>query len=241
MMQQGPLDRTTLTERAYLRLRHDLEAGILAPGQRLDERALCQQLGVSRTPLRHALERLVHDGLAQRAPYQGIFVRSLSALDVDNLYVVRCALEQLAVRLAVERASPEELSHIRELANRCQECGEQGDLKGLGDADQLFHEAIVASSHNDVLVGVLKTLRGQVHVVRSFANEAIDLVKRTVDERFLVCEAIESRDGEAAARLLAAHIDDVRVSAIEALRLLELSQDDDHGPREGPSWSRAVT
>jgi DNA-binding GntR family transcriptional regulator len=87
--------------------------------------------------------------------------------------VVRSALEQLAVRLAVERASPEELRQIRELARRCQECGEHGDMSGLGEADQLFHEAIVAASHNDVLVGVLETLRRRVHVLRSFANEAI--------------------------------------------------------------------
>ena len=105
MSEEGPLDRRTLTERAYLRLRHDVETGVLPPGQRLDERALCEQLGVSRTPLRHALERLVHDGLAQRSPYQGVFVRSISVSDVENLYVVRSCLEQLAVRLAAERAT----------------------------------------------------------------------------------------------------------------------------------------
>jgi DNA-binding GntR family transcriptional regulator len=221
MTEQGPLDRTTLTERAYFRLRHDVERGALRPGQRLDERALCEQLGVSRTPLRHALERLVHDGLAQRSPYQGIFVRSLSAVDVENLYFVRSALEQLAVRLAVERASPEEIGRIRSLAERCQEFGEKGDMSGLGETDRQFHEAIVAASHNDVLLDVLETLRRRVHAVRSFANEAIDLVKRTVDERLMVCDALESRDADEAARLLGAHIDDVRESAVIALRLLE--------------------
>jgi DNA-binding GntR family transcriptional regulator len=227
MSQEGPLDRRTLTERAYLRLRHDVETGVLPPGQRLDERALCEQLGVSRTPLRHALERLVHDGLAQRSPYQGVFVRSISVNDVENLYVVRSCLEQLAVRLAAERATREELSGVRQLAQRCQEYGEQGNMNGLGETDQLFHEAIVAASHNDVLVGVLESLRRQVHVVRSFANEAIDLVKRTLDERLLVCDALESRDAESAARLLGAHIDDVRVSAIAALRFTESLPDDE--------------
>ncbi|HTT91792.1 MAG TPA: GntR family transcriptional regulator [Acidimicrobiales bacterium] len=93
MTEQAQLDRTTLAERAYFRLRHDVETGVLRPGQSLDERALCEQLGVSRTPLRHALERLVHDGLAQRSPYQGMFVRSLSAADGENIYVVRSVLE----------------------------------------------------------------------------------------------------------------------------------------------------
>jgi DNA-binding GntR family transcriptional regulator len=218
MREDGTLDRRTLMERAYLRLRHEVEVGLLVPGQRLDERALSERLGVSRTPLRHALEQLVHDGLAQRSPYQGIFVRSFTATDVENLYTVRSALEQLAVRLAVERASAEDLAQVRDLANRCCECGDQGDTAGLGEADRRFHEAIVTASQNDILIGVLKTLRRQVQAVRSFANEGVDLVKRTLDERLLICDAMEARDAEMAAKLLAAHIDDVRESAVTALR-----------------------
>lgn len=221
MMDDGPLERRTLTERAYLRLRHEVEAGLLTAGQRLDERALSERYGVSRTPLRHALERLVHDGLAQRSPYQGIFVSSFSATDVENLYAVRSALEQLAVRLAVERASAEDLAQVRELAERCRDFGEHGDTAGLGEADRHFHEAIVIASQNDVLVGVLRTLRRQVHAVRSFANEGVDLVKRTLDERLLICDAMEARDAEKAAQLLAAHIDDVRDSAVAALKTPE--------------------
>ena len=72
LAEDGPLDRRTLTERAYVRLRHEIETGLLAPAQRLDERGLSERLRVSRTPLRHALDRLVHDGLAQRRSYQGI-------------------------------------------------------------------------------------------------------------------------------------------------------------------------
>jgi len=90
-------------------------------------------------------------------------------------------------------------------------------MSRLGATDQLFHEAIVAVSHNDVLVNVLETLRRRVHAVRSFANEAVDLVKRTDDERLMVCDALESRDPHEAARLLGAHIDDVRESALTAL------------------------
>lgn len=226
MTEQGPLDRKTLAERAYLRLRYEIETGVIASGQRLDERALCEKLGVSRTPLRQALERLVHDGLAHRSPYQGIFVRSFSAADVENLYLVRSTLEQLAVRLAVERASPRELSQVRALAETCQEYAEREDVEGLGEADQLFHEAIVVASHNGVLIDVLTTLKLQVQAVRAFANEEIDLVKRTVDERLLVCDALESRDGESAARLLGAHIDDVRESAVAALHGIEEQQED---------------
>lgn len=230
--EDGILDRRTLTERAYLRLRRDIEDGLFAPAQRLDERALSERLGVSRTPVRHALARLVHDGLAQRSPYQGIYVRSFSVKDVEDLYIVRSALEQLAARLAAQRASAEELAQVREFANRCRDCGEQGDTVGLGEADRLFHEAIVAASQNDVLVGVLRTLSRQVHAVRSFANESVDLVKRTLDERLLICDALEAGDSEGASGLLKAHINDVQESAVAALWSLETAQSSSSRVRE---------
>jgi DNA-binding GntR family transcriptional regulator len=73
---------------------------------------------------------------------------------------------QICTVAASSMASPEELRQIRELARRCQECGEHGDMSGLGEADQSFHEAILAPGHNDVLVILLETLRPRVHVVR---------------------------------------------------------------------------
>jgi DNA-binding GntR family transcriptional regulator len=218
MTNSGPIEHQTLAERTYQRLRHEMESGALPQGSRLDERALCERLGVSRTPLRHAIERLVHDGLVQRAPYKGTFVRSLRPAEVENLYIVRSTLEQLAVRLAVERASDDDVAKIRQIALQCQSAVARGDANGLSAADQLFHSAIVEASQNDVLIRLLAGLRRQVHAVRTYANEDAGLAKRTVDERVMICEALEARNAELAAALLGAHIDGVRESVRAVLR-----------------------
>jgi DNA-binding GntR family transcriptional regulator len=213
-----PIDRQTLAERTYRRLREEIECGELPQGLRLDEQALCDRLGVSRTPLRHALEQLANDRLVRRIPYRGTFVRSFDAAEVENLYVVRSVLEQLAARLAVERATTDEMAEIRELATECQAAVERDDVAALNAADQLFHEAVIDASRNDVLIRLLSGLRRQVHAVRSFANENVQLAKQTINERLVICDALEARDANETARLLSAHIDGVRDAVLCEMR-----------------------
>lgn len=218
MIDSEPIDRQTLAQRTYVRLRREIMDGVLPPETRLDERALCDRLGVSRTPLRNALERLHHDGLVERGSYQGTFVRSFNPEEAENLYIVRAALEQLAIRLATQRASGTEITKISDLATECESAVARGDSPGLNNADQSFHEAIVEASHNDVLIRMLAGLRQQIHAIRSFANQDIQVAKRTVDERLMICAALEARDAEMAATLLGVHIDGVRESVLAELR-----------------------
>lgn len=220
MIDSDPIDRQTLAQRTYARLRREIMDGLLPPGMRLDERALCDRLKVSRTPLRNALERLHHDGLVERTSYQGTFVRSFNPEEAENLYIVRATLEQLAIRLATQRASAAEITKIRDIAIDCESAVDRGDSPGLNDADQSFHKAIVEASHNAVLIRMLAELRQQIHAIRSFANQDIQVAKRTVDERLMICSALEARDADAAATLLGVHIDGVRESVLAELRAI---------------------
>ena len=106
----GKIEHYPLNRRIYYKVRELIESGVIPPGAQLDERALANDLSVSRTPLREAIATLVEEGLVERRPYRGNFVRMFTAKQVDDLYEVRKALEGLAIRLAVLRLTEEELA-----------------------------------------------------------------------------------------------------------------------------------
>ena len=212
------IDRRTLSQQIYERLYQQIEFGALAPGERLDERRLCEMLNVSRTPLRHAVERLAADGLVEKRPYQGHFVRSFSVEDVDNLYRVRIVLEEFGIRAAVEAMSEEEIDELDGLARAARSAFESGDLVGLSEHDKRFHALIMQCSRNATLIDLLAKLASQIHSIRTFANRNHDMARDTTDDRAAVVEALRARDADRAVVLLGHHIDAVRRSVIAQLQ-----------------------
>jgi DNA-binding GntR family transcriptional regulator len=211
------IERKTLHQRAYETLLRLIAQGVLAPGDQLDEQTLAARLGISRTPVRAAIARLTQEGLVVNLPYRGTFVRRFSALEIDGLYEVRAALEALAARKAAERMTAEQLDDIRAILDECQAALEHGDYPAYGEADARFHRALADAAGNPTLVDLLESLRLRVQVLRDLANRDPALRERTATERRLILEALERRDGDAAARLLTAHIDSVRRMALQQL------------------------
>ncbi|HEX2515991.1 MAG TPA: GntR family transcriptional regulator, partial [Chloroflexota bacterium] len=159
----------TLHQRVYEALLELIGAGTLAPGEQLDEQALAARLGVSRTPLRAAIARLVQEGLVVGLPYRGTFVRRFTVEEIDGLYEVRAALEELAARKAARRLTGDELETIRAILNECQASLEAGDVEAYGQADARFHRALAEASGNPTLVETLDGLRLRIHRFRDLA------------------------------------------------------------------------
>jgi DNA-binding GntR family transcriptional regulator len=208
------MEHYTLNQRIYYKVRDLIESGTIPAGAQLDERTLAQDLAVSRTPLREAIASLVEEGLVERRPYRGNFVRIFTARQVNDLYQVRQALEGLAIRLAVPRVTDHDLEHIRDILASCQEALEGGDLVGYSAADQRFHDAIARLSDNETLLESLSRLRRQIQLVRLSANRDPQVVRRTALERPQILAALEARDTQLAAQLLEEHIDGVRRSVV---------------------------
>lgn len=211
------LDHQPLNRRIYDRVRELIESGELPPGTQLDERTLAEELAVSRTPLREAIATLVEAGLVERRPYRGNFVRTFSARQVNDLYVVRKALEGLAMRLAVSRLSEGGLAALHAILVEAQAALEQGDLVGYSKADQRFHEAIAQATENEILIESLDRLKRQIQIVRLSANRDPDVVARTALERPRILAALEARNGELAAQLMEEHIDGIRRAVISQM------------------------
>lgn len=212
------IDRQTLNQRAYLRLRQLIESGSVRPGARLDEKALAETLVISRTPLREAIGRLIQDGLVVGVPYRGNFVRTFTAKQVRDLYTVRKALEGVAARLAAPRFSTHEVEQCHDALAECDAAVAANDIERYSRADEQFHEAVVRASENDTLIDTLGRLRGQIQLVRAFANTNAGLVSRALDERHRILAALVAHDGELAEQLLEEHIDDVCQSVIRDLQ-----------------------
>jgi len=213
------LEHYTLNERVYRRIRESVLMGAFMPNSRLDEQSLADEMGVSRTPIREAIGKLTKEGLVEHRPYQGNFIRSFNATQVNDLYEVRKALEALAVRLAVPHLTDMQVEEFGALLDAGQHALDTGDLIAYGTADRQFHGAIARYSGNETLIESLDRLSLQIQIVRTAANHDPAVVRETAHQRTEIVAALRARDAEAAAWLLEEHIDAVRrkvVAHIEA-------------------------
>lgn len=186
-------------------------------GTQLDERELSKKLGVSRTPLREAIAMLARVGLVEHFPYRGNYVKQWSAKQVQDLYIVRKSLEILAVHIATPKLSNEDIDHIRDVLTVAENALVEGDLETFAEADNRFHSMIVLKSGNKTLIDMLDHLSTQIQMIRTIANRDANLLERTTYERPRIVNALEKRDSELAAQLMADHIDGVSQSVLKQL------------------------
>lgn len=194
-------------------LRERIVAGELKPGTHLVERTLAESLGVSRVPVRDALNLLKGEGFVTQEPRRGVVVARLSRKDIEELFDVRLALEVLAARLAAERATPEELAGLKALVEQSSQALRTTDSELLRRSNQAFHDAITAMAHNDLLANVLEPLEGRMHWLLRQNEDPLPLHR----EHEALYDAIASGDPDKAARISREH---VRTSREVCLRLL---------------------
>ena len=147
-------------------LRRAILKGDLKPGERLMEIALAEKLGVSRTPIREAIRKLELEGLVVMAPRKGAKVASITERDLNDVLEVRKGMEELAIRLACERITPEELEELDKVEQRFLSLTENGDLTELAEMDVAFHDIIYKATNNKRLVQLLSNLREQMYRYR---------------------------------------------------------------------------
>lgn len=221
------LGHLPVNQQVYQQILDLISARVLEPGSRLDEQSLAAEMGVSRTPLREAIGRLAEKGVVEYRPYQGNFVRTFSTKEVNDIYDVRRALEELAIRLTAHRMTDEKLGVIRSILDEIESAMARGDVETVNAADASFHDAIARFSENETLVSAIEDLSHQVQIIRMMANQNPEVVSRTAMQRSEILAALESGDADESARLIGRHIDFVRQSVIEALEAAETSRSGD--------------
>jgi DNA-binding GntR family transcriptional regulator len=193
----------------YEMLKQAILSGELAPGQTLVETPLAAWAGVSRTPVREALQRLEQDGLVERNAY-GLAVRARSPEEILDLYDTRCVLEARAGRVAAERRTDHDVRLLHWQLNRC-ETVESGDVGGMVESNQQFHRTVWRASHNESLIDLLERLN--LHLAR-YPGTTLSFPGRweaAIAEHAALVSAIERRDADAAHDVAMAHFTEARV------------------------------
>ncbi|HWK93277.1 MAG TPA: GntR family transcriptional regulator [Luteimicrobium sp.] len=194
-------------------LRDQIVVGERAPGSRLVERDLADELGVSRVPVREALRLLVAEGLVTPRPRTWAVVRTFTDDDVDDLLDVRAALEGLAARRAAEHRDPARLQALDDALAAEDDAADRGDAAAARRAAADFHEALLAAAGNTVLDEVTAVTASRA---RWLLGQHEDLAQMAGEHRLLL-DAIRAGDVEGAARTVAAHLRTSR-SAVASLR-----------------------
>jgi DNA-binding GntR family transcriptional regulator len=148
----------TATEHAFVTLKRWINDGVLAPGSTIDQAELSQSLGMSRVPVRTALERLASEGFVTLTPHRSAVVMKLSLEEMSDLYLVRRHLEGLATEQAAERLADEDFAVLEEILARTEEEVRSGGLEAFLSSNRAFHMRIYAAAGNAVLLRIIEGL-----------------------------------------------------------------------------------
>ena len=213
------VNRTNLHAEVTARLRDLIVEGMIPAGARLNERVLCEQLQVSRTPLREALKVLAAEGLAELLPNRGAVVTPISVAEIDHVFEVLGPLEGLSGELACARITSEQLAEIRALHFEMLLHHNRGDRAEYFRCNQAIHQRINRAAANPVLQASYGALNARVRRARYFANLTQERWDKAVAEHRQILEALERRDGAQLRRILELHLKnkrDIVIAAIEA-------------------------
>ena len=188
---------------AYTLILEAIDSGIYRPGDRLVESELADRFGVSRTPVREALQRLETQSMLARDG-RSLIVASLDHNQLAELYVVRAELEGLAARLAAQHASAEEIRVLGAMVEDDRRL--LGDPKALSRANRRFHKQIHLASHNRYLVQQLDLVHRSMALLASTSLAAEGRDATALEEHAAIIAAIARRDGDAAYDALRTHI-----------------------------------
>lgn len=210
-----PVNRQSTAEMIADRLRAAIMRGTLAPGAQLVEADLATQFDVSRGPVREAMQRLVSEGLLHSIRHRGIFVIELSLDDVLDVYRARTALEGGALELIFEGRREIAYTALEPSVLAMRACADRGDAAGVSDADQAFHEALVASADSPRLAHAARTLFIETRMCLGALETTYPDVLEQIQEHTDLREAIGSGAPARARKLLIDHMHD----AVERLRV----------------------
>jgi DNA-binding GntR family transcriptional regulator len=208
-----------LREQVISALRQAILSFELKPGQRLVERELIEQLGVSRTTIREALRELTSEGLVTVVPQRGAMVSAPSLDEAADLYKVRVVLESLVVELFVERATDLEVDRLRHTVSEFGGVSTATtDIREILAAKDRFYAVLVAGARSTAIQQLLESIQARVQLLRATSLSELGRPLEVVQELQAVVEAIAARDARRAADLCAEHIRKASVTALKHLR-----------------------
>ena len=212
------IPREVLHQQVAVRLRQRIVEGQIAPGAKLNERELCEQLKVSRTPLREAIKMLAAEGLVALLPNRGAVAAQLTAQDVADTFEVIAGLEGQSGELAALRVTADELSEIRALHYEMLAAHTRHDLPTYYRLNAMIHNQINAAARNPVLTQTYRTINARLQALRFRSNFDDAKWRRAVKEHKLMIDALAARDAAGLRAVLVQHLEHKRDAVLELMR-----------------------
>lgn len=226
-------EAVSLADRAYEEIKKRIFEFELMPGDRVSESELAEQIDVSRTPLRQALQRLQHEGFVEAIPKVGWLIPALDFDKFDALYDFRVLLECHAVRTLC--ASDTDRSRLHKLSRVWQVPAKERlqDPRKVGALDEAFHAQIVECTGNAEMMRTYREITERMRIIRRLDFYKSERIAVTYDEHAKILAAIQKRRADEAQRLLRAHIEQSRLEVRKiTLGMLYQARDRSRGARE---------
>ncbi len=212
-------DYLPLRDVVFNTLRQAILRGELRPGERLMEIQLANKLGVSRTPIREAIRKLELEGLVLMIPRRGAEVAEITEKSLRDVLEVRGALEELAVKLACQKITDEQIQELRAAEKEFEQALHSGDVTVYAEADVKFHDVIYHATDNQRLIQLLFNLREQMYRYRVEYLKREEAHGTLLMEHKKIIETIANRDMDAAVDAVCQHIDNQVSAVIDTIRM----------------------
>jgi len=174
--------------------------------EKLEERALAKQLGISRTPLREAIQRLAAEGFLRVEPRRGVFINCRSKEEILEILYVRAALEAMAARLAVRYVTSDDIGLLREIFKSFDVSTVEDQVQEFSLANVMFHEKSLELSRCSRLIELSSNIRDQMRMVRICTMRTGGRARNALVEHLEIIDALEARDADLAAGRMREHI-----------------------------------
>lgn len=219
------VNRSSLAEQAVGLLRERIYNHALLPGQRLDEAALAEELGISRTPLREALKVLSAEGLVDLQPHKGCFVAELSLRDLEEIFPIMATLEGRVAHEVAAKRTAAQLKALDALHEKLERHAAAGDIDRYYETNYLFHDRMQECAGNRWLQIVIGDLRKLLKLSRHHSLRLDGRLAASLAEHRALMQALHRQDADAAERVMRDHL----LAQLAALRELSLTEEPVHG------------
>jgi DNA-binding GntR family transcriptional regulator len=208
--------QVSLRSRIIEALRRAIETGVLAPGARLVERELCEQLKVSRTSLREALGELQAEGILSYSPTRRLSVSVISSADAENAYRIRGTLEALVVEQFIEKAGEDDVATLIEEGDRLKAAYRSGDVDRMLVAKRAFYDRICSGAQNAIAFDIINRLVLRTSGLRRQSLQRRERQAQSIKEVDVLLAAIARRDVDVARKAALQNVANSAKSALYA-------------------------
>ena len=193
-------------DQALNEIRKAIRSGKLKPGDRLVESQLAEAMQISRFPIREALRYLEKEGLVETKPFMGTHVVQLSEKDMEELYSLRSAIEELAVRILIENIDPAKINALETIFHSMQKASQDEKLEKMISEDLRFHHTICELSGHRRLLTVWLMLENQLRLFMNIEKDLFETASQYVVTHHPILEAIKNRNPKLAEKKIREHL-----------------------------------